>query len=375
MKTNFPYVFAALLAGGSVLAFAFAQSVGPLPGMPPVLDPKNIYSASAPGMFSPTVAKFPTRVYVPNTKSDTVDVIDPETFRIVDHFALPKRNNRLMEPQHVVPSWDLKKLWVAQDLGDQLTLIDPATGKKGETIAIDDPYNMYYTPDGKYAIVMAEREKRIDYRDPQTMKIVARVPVNCKGVNHADFTPDGRIMIATCEFSSELIKVDVVEKKVVAHLPLEPKGMPQDCRLSPDGKHFLIANMEGDGVHVVDADPFKQVQFIKTGKGAHGIYFSRDSKYAYVSNRGEGTVSLLNTQTLKVDKKWRIPGGGSPDMGGVSADGKTLWLSGRYNNEVYVFDTTSGELRARIKVGDGPHGLCFYPQPGRYSLGHTGNMR
>ena len=73
---------------------------------------------------------------------------------------------------------------------------------------------MYYTPDGKFAIVMAEREKRIDFRDPQTMKIVDRVNVNCKGVNHADFTADGRIMMATCEFSSELIKVDIVAKKV-----------------------------------------------------------------------------------------------------------------------------------------------------------------
>lgn len=373
MKTNFRYVFATLLGGASVVALALAQNG--LPGMPPVMDSKNVYSEGVPGKFSAAVAGFPTRVYVPNTKSDTVDVIDPETFKIVDHFALPKKNGKLMEPQHVIPSWNLKKLWVAQDLGDQITMIDPATGKAGATTTVDDPYNMYYTPDGKYALIMAEREKRIDFRDPETMKIVARMPVDCKGVNHADFTPDGRIMIATCEFSSELIKVDVAAKKVLAHLPLTPKGMPQDCRLTPDGKHFLIANMEADGVHVVDAEPFRQVDFIKTGKGAHGIYFSRDSKFAYVSNRGEGSVSLVDTNTLKVDRKWTIPGGGSPDMGGVSADGKTLWLSGRYHNEVYVFDTTSGKLRARIKVGDGPHGLCFYPQPGRYSLGHTGNMR
>jgi len=373
MKTKFRYVFAALFSGASVIAFAYVQNA--LPGMPPVLDLNNIYSADGPNMLSPVVAKFPSRVYVPNTKSDTVDVIDPETYRIIDHFALPKKNGRLMEPQHVVPSWDLKKLWVAQDLGDQLTLIDPATGKKGETITVDDPYNMYYTPDGKYAIVMAEREKRIDFRDSRTMNVVARVNVNCKGVNHADFTPDGRIMIATCEFSSELVKLDIVAKKVLAHLPLEPKGMPQDCRLTPDGKHFLIANMEADGVHVVDAEPFKQVRFIKTGKGTHGIYFSRDAKYAYVSNRGEGSISLINTETLNVDRRWTIPGGGSPDMGGVSADGRTLWLSGRYHSEVYAFDTSSGKLRARIKVGDGPHGLCVYPQPGRYSLGHTGNMR
>jgi YVTN family beta-propeller protein len=346
-----------------------------LPGMPPVLDPKNIYSAAVPGNFAPAVKGMPTRVYVPNCKSDTVDIIDPVTYKIIGHFALPKHTKGLLEPQHVIPSWDLKKLWVAQDLGDQLTEIDPMTGKQGPSMHIDDPYNMYFTPDGKYAIVMAEREKRLDFRDAQTMKIVNRVPVNCLGVNHADFTPDGRIMIATCEFSSELIKVDVAAQKVIAHLPLTPKGMPQDCRIIPNGKLFYVANMDTDGVHVIEPNSFKQVDFIPTGKGAHGIYFSRDAKVAYVSNRGEGSVSLVDVNTNKVVKKWQIPGGGSPDMGDVSADGKSLWLSGRYHKEVYVFNTETGELRARIKVGDQPHGLCVYPQPGRYSLGHTGNMR
>jgi YVTN family beta-propeller protein len=351
-----------------------ASSLNILPGMPSVLDPGNIYSADGPGMLSATAANFPTRVYVPNSKSDTVDIIDPNSYKIIGHFTLPKKK-ALLEPQHVVPSWDLKKLWVAQDLGDQLTMIDPATGKQGPTIQIDDPYNMYFTPDGKYAMVMAEREKRIDFRDAQTMKIVNRMDVNCEGVNHADFSADGRYMLATCEFSSELIKVDVAAQKVVGHLKLEPKGMPQDCRLSPDGKIFYVANMDADGVHLIDGEALKQVGFVKTGRGAHGLYFSRDAKFLYVSNRHEGSVSLIDLATRKVSTKWIIPGGGSPDMGGVSIDGKSLWLSGRYHREVYVFDTSNGHLRARIRVGEGPHGLCFYPQPGRYSLGHTGNMR
>ena len=377
MKFNFRLrTFASVLlvcAGAAITTKALG--IDGLPGMPPVLDPKNIYSADVPGNFAPAVKGMPTRVYVPNCKSDTVDIIDPVTYKIIGHFALPKHTKGLLEPQHVIPSWDLKKLWVAQDLGDQLTEIDPMTGKEGVSMHIDDPYNMYYTPDGKYAIVMAEREMRLDFRDAQTMKIVNRVPVNCKGVNHADFTPDGRFMIATCEFSSELIKVDVAAQKVIAHLPLEPKGMPQDCRIIPNGKLFYVANMDTNGVHVIEPNSFKQVDFIPTGKGAHGIYFSRDAKYAYVSNRGEGSVSLIDVNTNKVAKRWQIPGGGSPDMGDVSADGKSLWLSGRYNKEVYVFNTETGALRARIKVGDQPHGLCVYPQPGRYSLGHTGNMR
>jgi DNA-binding beta-propeller fold protein YncE len=354
---------------------AGSPQINVLPGMPSVTDAKNLYSNAGAGMLSSTVRDFPARVYVPNSKGDTVDIIDPQTYKIIGHFALPKHTNGLLEPQHVVPSWDLKKLWVAQDLGDQLTEIDPSTGREGQTIHVDDPYNMYYTPDGKYAIVMAEREKRMDFRDAQTMQVVNRVPVDCRGVNHADFSIDGRYMIATCEFSSELIKVDVAAQKVLAHLPLTPKGMPQDCRIAPDGKLFYVADMEANGLHVIDGDRFKQVGFIPTGKGTHGLYFSRDAKVLYISNRGEGSVSVMNLADQKILAKWKIPGRGSPDMGGVSADGKSLWLSGRYNDEVYVFDTSDGHLKARIKVGAQPHGLCVYPQPGRYSLGHTGNMR
>jgi YVTN family beta-propeller protein len=350
-------------------AAAATEPINVLPGMPPVIDPNDIYSEDRPGKLSPVVANFPSRIYVPNAGSNSVDVIDPATYKVVDHFPVGK------EPQHVVPSWDLKKLWVTQDLGDQLTLINPATGKKGETIHVDDPYNMYFTPDGKYAIIMAEREHRLDFRDAQTMKVVKRVPIVCEGVNHIDYSIDGRYFLATCEFSGELLKVDVAEQKVLGKLKLTPVGMPQDCKLSPDGKVFYVANMEANGVHLIDGDSFKQIAFLPTGKGTHGLYVSRDSKYLYVSNRGEGTVALISFATRKVVTKWVIPGGGSPDMGGVSADGKVLWLSGRYHNVVYAFDTSNGNLIAKIPVGKNPHGLCVYPQPGRYSLGHTGVFR
>jgi YVTN family beta-propeller protein len=348
------------------------QRAEPLPGMPPLLDPRDVYAGARPGNLSSVVKDFPERVYVPNSGSDTVDVIDPKTFKIVDHFAVGK------QPQHVVPSYDLKSLWVLNDQGNSLTRIDPMTGHKLDTVPVTDPYNMYYTPDGRYAIVVAEALRRLDFRDAQTLKIVESVRVPCRGIDHMDFSADGRYLIASCEFSGEMVKVDVATRKLIGtlKLPEVPGGaMPQDVRVAPDGSIFYVADMMSNGVHEIDGDTFKVIGFIPTGKGTHGLYFSRDSKWLYISNRGEGTISVLDVATRKVATLWRIPGGGSPDMGGVSADGRVLWLSGRYNAEVYAFDTTDGHLLARIPVGKGPHGLCIYPQPGRYSLGHTGNMR
>ena len=340
-----------------------------LPGVPGYPEPGDIYSAGRPGMLSPVVKDFPARVYVPQNSLNRVSVIDQATFKVIGHFPTER------EPQHVTPSWDLKTLYVGNDQGNTLTVIDPATGKKTGTRKVDDPYNLYFTPDGKLAIVVAERLRRLDFRHAQTMELVERVPVPCRGVDHIDFSADGRYLIATCEFSSELVKVDTLSRKVVGKLALRDGGMPQDIKISPDGSRFYVADMENDGMHVVDGDAFKVIDFIPTGKGCHGLYTSRDSKHMYVSNRNEGTISLFEFASQKVVQTWKIPGAASPDMGGVSADGKVLWLSGRYHAEVYAIDTSDGKLLARIKVGRGPHGLCVYPQPGRYSVGHTGILR
>jgi YVTN family beta-propeller protein len=338
--------------------------------MPPVLDPNDIYSADRPNQLSPAVAGFRPLVYVPNSDSNTVDVIDPTTFTIIEHFA----TGRL--PQHVVPSWDLKTLYVTNDLGDSLTPIDPRTGAPGARIPATDPYNMYFTPDGQHAIVVAERFQRLDFRDPHTFKLQKALNVDCKGVDHLDFSANGRYLIASCEFSGKVLKVDVASESVVGTILLHGgNAKPQDVKLDPTGKTFYVADMNRGGVYTVDGDRFAVTGFIPTGAGAHGLYVSRDSKTLYVTNRGAGSVSLLDLATNKINTVWHIPGGGSPDMGGVSADGKYLWISGRYNAVVYVFDTTTGAVVHRINVGRGPHGLCVYPQPGRYSLGHTGVFR
>jgi YVTN family beta-propeller protein len=347
---------------------ALTKSANGLPGMPVVENPRDIYAADRPYALSPIVKKFPALVYVPNSKSNTVDVIDQATGAIIEHFDV----GRL--PQHVVPSWDLKTLYVTNDQGNSLTPIDPATGKPGAPIPVEDPYNMYFTPDGKYAIVVAERLHRLDFRDPHTFELVHSLPVPCIGVDHMDFSGDGRYLIASCEFSSQLLKIDVARQAIDGVLSL-PNAKPQDVKVDPTGHTFYVADMNRGGVYVVNGPKFTVTGFIPTGAGAHGLYVSRDSKTLYVTNRGAGSISLLDFATNQITTTWDIPGGGSPDMGGISADGNVLWVSGRYNSVVYAIDTHTGALLRKIAVGSQPHGLCVYPQPGRYSLGHTGVFR
>lgn len=338
--------------------------------VPKLVDPHNVYAADRTGNLTGAARTALPRIYVPNSQSDTVDVIDPSTFKVVDHFAVGGL------PQHVVPSYDLKHLYVTNDTGNTLTELNPQTGKPVRTFPVDDPYNMYFTPDGQYAIVVAERNARLDFRDAHTFSLVKSVSTPCRGVDHMDFTADGTKALASCEFSGQLLEVDVTRQRVVKVFGAGGGlGMPQDVKLSPDGRVFYVADLVSNGVWVVNARSFKVTSFIRTGRGAHGLYPSRDARYLYVSNRGEGSISVISFATRKVVHTWRLPGGGSPDMGGVSNDGKVLWLSGRYNAVVYAISTRDGKLLATIPVGVGPHGLCVWPQPGRYSLGHTGILR
>lgn len=362
----------------SIATRSSPDAANPPPSRP---SPVNVYAHIGAGMTNPAWAGDPYRIYVPNSLSDTVTEISPRTYKIIRTFPVSA------EPNHVTPSWDGSVLWVNDTYSNSLTPVSPKTGRPGRLVPVADPYNLYFTPDGKTALVMAERLARIDLRDRRTMKLRYSMPMPCAGVNHLDFSADGRYALASCEFSAKLLWIDIRARRVEKTLtlgkamstPVTAPGpgysMPQDVRLSANGKIFYVADLAANGIWLISTHRFKVIRFIHTGAGAHGLLVSRNGKFLYISNRGEGSISVLDFATNKLVRKWRIPGGGSPDMGGVSPDGTVMWWSGRYNNVVYAMSTRTGHLLARISVGAAPHGLCVFPQPGRYSLGHTGNFR
>jgi len=345
----------------------------PPPALPVAAPALDIYRNDRPGNLSPVVQGMPARIYVPNSDDATVDVIDPVTGQVLRSFGTGK------QPQHVVPAWDLKTLYVASDIGNSLTPIDPTTGEPGPPIPVEDPYNLYFTPDGGSAIVVAERLGRLDFRDPHSFALQRSLPVPCKGVDHLDFSVDGSYLVASCEFAATVLKVRLDgpagPRVEGGPLALRPRAQPQDVKLSPDGTVFYVADMVTGGVWQLNGADLSVLGFLPTGPGAHGLYVSRDSTSMYVSNRSGGSISVIDLPSRTVRATWKLPGRASPDMGGVSADGKILWLAGRSNSEVYGIDTGDGRLVARIPVGRAPHGLCVYPQPGTYSLGHTGIFR
>jgi YVTN family beta-propeller protein len=327
--------------------------------------PVNIYAHTLTPQLSPVVADVPLRVYVPNSDAGTVSVVNPATMQVVDKFNVGVR------PHHVTPSWDLTKLYVNNTESNSLTVIDPRSGRPTATIPITDPYNLYFTPDGTKAIVVAERFQRLDFYNPNDWTFIKSVGIPWAGVDHADFSADGRYFMASCEFSGQVVKVDTETMTVVGRA--EVGSLPIDVKMSPDGKVLYVANQGRHGVSLVDPETMTEIGFLRTGTGAHGLNVSRDAATLFVSNRMEGTISVIDFATRSVRQTWKV--GGSPDMMQVSADGSQLWVSNRFQGSVSVIDTSNGRVISTIATGAGAHGVSMFPLPGRYNVGHNGVYR
>jgi YVTN family beta-propeller protein len=343
----------------------------PPPDVQPTSLPEpefNVYANTLSGTVPCPLCELKPRVYVPNSMAGTIDVIDPTTYQVIDHYRVGAI------PHHIAPAWDMSALYVDDEGSSSLTVLDIHTGRPSGTVNIPFPYNLYFTPDGTKAVDVVERLQRVEFRDwRHGWKLLRSVSIPWPGADHLDFSADGSYFMISTEYSGVLAKVDVNRMALVGYVRVG--GLPIDVKLSPDGSVFYVTNQGRMGVSVVDPVAMKEIQFIPTGRGAHGLQVSRDTRSLYVSNRLEGSISVIDFGTRSVVAKWRIPGGGSPDMLQLNPDGSRLWASGRYNATVYVFDTTSGEVITRIPVGSEDHGLTYFPNVGLHSLGHNGVYR
>jgi YVTN family beta-propeller protein len=331
----------------------------------------NVYAHTRAGMLTSVTRRAKYLIYTPDSRGNGVYVIDPTTYKLVRYVTTGAM------VQHVVPAWNLRTLYATNDEGNSLTPINPDTGRRGgPNIPVADPYNMYFTPDGRHAIVVEEAMQTLAFRDPRTFALQKALDVHCPGVDHMDFSADGRFALASCEFSGQMVRIDLRTETVAGYVHVG--GSPQDVKLSPDGRTFYVANrylpnIDASGVQLIDARTMRLTGFIRTRLDAHGLYVSRNTHELYVTNRAGGAVTVISFARRRIVAVWPVPG--TPDMGGVSPDGKTLWLAGRYSGAVYAISTQTGKVMATIRVGISPHGLCVWPQPGRYSTGHTGVMR
>jgi YVTN family beta-propeller protein len=356
-----PCFFPALPAEARHLEESFHESVP----SPAADEPLNVYRSTMSGRPAASVRDIPARVYVPNSDTTTVTVIDPFTFTVLDHLRVGSI------PHHVTPSADLRRLYVNNEGSSSLSVINPRTFRVEETVSVPYPYNLYFTPDATKAVVVVERLRRLDFRDPSNWELIRSVDIPWAGPDHLDFSADGRFLMVSTEWTGHLVKVDIETMAVVGAVNVG--SLPIDVRLSPDGSVFFVTNQGRNGVSVVDPVAMKEVAFIPTARGAHGLQISRDTKHLYVSNRLAGSISVIEIATRRVAATWNV--GGSPDMLQVNPEGTQLWTAGRLDGWVYVIDTGTGGMIKKIYSGPAAHGLTYFPNAGTTNTGHNGVYR
>ena len=264
--------------------------------MPPVTDPHDVYAAAGAGMLSEAARAAKPLVYVPHTKSRDVWVIDPGTFAVVARYPAGRASCSTSCRRGTCST-----LYASDDKGDRLTPFDPSTGMPGAPIPVTDPYNLYFTPDGRSAISVAEAHRELVFYDPHTWAVQDTLPTpDCAGIDHADFTPDGRTAVFTCEFAGRVAVVDVATHRLLRMIDMPTRNTmmgPQDIKLATDGSVFYIADSDQNGVWVLDGAATKVAARDPDRAGAHGLYLSRDATKLYVTNRLEGSVSVLDSYT------------------------------------------------------------------------------
>ena len=268
-----------------------------------------MYAHTGVGALAPATRGVPYLLYVPQSAGTGVTVIDPTSLRVVGHYTTG------LDPQHVVPAYDLKTLYSTNDLANSLTPFDPRTGRPaGPNIAVDDPYNMYFTPGGAEAVVVAEARQQLEFYDAHSFVPHTVVHVDCAGLDHADFTADGRFMLVSCEFAHRLVRIDLATHSVAGYVDL-PGSSPQDVRISADGRVFYVADMYRGGVHLIDTATFTEQGFLPTGRDAHGLYPT-------------GTAPGCSSATAgrEPSASWTSRPAGSSRPGGCPAGGARTWV-------------------------------------------------
>jgi len=283
-----------------------------------------------------------------NSDDDSLSVIDTASYRETSRTYIGR------SPHHLMPTPDGKTLILAMAAGNELVFIDRATGNVRERLPASDPYQIGFSPDGKWFVATSLRLDRVDIYDGSNYQLKYRLPAPSMP-SHMGFSPDSRSVYISLQGTGQLIAIDLASGKPLWTVPVGRQ--PAGVFVRPSGT-ILVANMGSDHIAEVSPQDGSILQRIRTGRGAHNFLLSPDGKTLYVSNRVAGTISLLDPATLAVTGTFVAPGG--PDDMAISANGQELWVTGRWRASVNVIDRSTGAVKTTIPVGRSPHGIFVY---------------
>jgi len=255
----------------------------------------------------------------------------------------------LREPHHRTLTPDKKELLIGDSSGNELLFLDPVTFDLKRRVQISNPYHLDFSPNGRFFVVAGLARNQVDVYDAGTYKLLKRFPVRSMP-SHMDFLPDSSVVFVSLQGTGKVVAIDLLRLEERWN---EPCGRAPAGVLVHDGK-VLVCNMGADDVAVLDARSGRVLRRIRTGKGAHTLFWSPDRRTIWVNSRLDiESVTVLDAMTLEPRRRYRLPGG--PDDLEFAPDGK-VWFTMRFVHKVAVLDPATGH-HTTINVGRSPHGI------------------
>lgn len=286
--------------------------------------------------------------FVVDSRDAAVSVVDMDTKQEIRRIPV------LREPNHCLLTPDGKSLIVADDVGNTLFFLDPNNGALQRRIAVADPYQLQFSPNGQYLTVAGFARNQIDIYGQEGAQLLHRIKARSMP-SHVAYTPDSKTVFVTLQDTGALIAISTQTGEKL----WEVKVGPAPAGVLWDHGKLLVGVMGADYVAVVDPKDGHTIRHITTAPGAHNLFFSPDGSKIWVTNRVAGSISVLDTKTLAVLRTYPLPGG--PDDLDFAPNGQ-VWIVRRFASSVAVLDPGSGEVQI-IPVGHSPHGLWLNTHP------------
>jgi YVTN family beta-propeller protein len=298
-------------------------------------------------------------LYVANSYSDNVSVIDTHTNEIIDTISVGHN------PAEMTFTPDQTQIYVSNSGSNSISVIDVATDTVTETMTVGTfPLGMAFTPDGKRLVVSYE---------PNVVKIITlasgeTTPPITVGLDPEQLriTPDGKYVYVASTLNG-IYAVDVDNAQVAATIPVKnPNGgiippFPYNLLMSPNGKTLYVGANLGSFMAVIDTKSNAVVDTWPAGSPT-GIQYSRDQQKLYVTNFFGATMDEYKASTgehLRSHSTVSLP-----SFIAVREDGKYAYFGQAFGTTMTVFNTETWAPEKTLQTGKGANALLICDSPG-----------
>jgi len=307
--------------------------------------------------WTPAVA---AQLYVTNTKSESVSIIDTATFEVVHTIPLGKG-----KPNRIVFHPDGKTAWVVYDKSHDLGVVDAESRRLLRRVKIGgNPYNLAFSPEGRFLYVLdwsseSSNDEVIVY-DVVNDRIEGRIEVSTWPA-HGVFTRSGRTFYVSSETAGNLAAIDTGARKITH--TVWTGGDAMGLALTADERWLYAAAGEDRKLVKIDTATNVAVKTIPVPGIVHDAVLTPDGQFLYATLRRANKIAVVRTADDRVVAT--IPQPAYPDLVTMDPGGRHAFVTNRWADVVTVIDVATHRQIRAIAVGRAPHGMALRPEPRR----------